>query len=373
MKHRLLIISVCLFLAAPVRAGDNVEEIDSYRPLQSSALLLVPREKGVAQGTGWVADRANRLLVTNHHVAHSSDNVQAIFPVYNTATGRVFASRTYYLTKAPRIRGQVIEWDAKKDLAVVELSSIPDNLPELTLAAQSASAGDAAFAVGNPADDVRVWISAPGKVKQVKPLPIRFESGHELKAQICEIEALAPVAPGVSGGPIVNDKSEIIAVSAAGRPQSNRSLLGIDVSEVRVVLGRAYRNKGTSFIKQKNYDQAIAWCSKAIQVNPADALAFNERGAAYTFQDKFDDAIKDFNACVKLDAKSSKAFRNRGSAFFYKGNYQQAVDDCTQAIKLQPDFALAYKCRAKAYAKLKEDQLAQFDQAKALQLDPLQN
>ena len=56
-------------------------------------------------GSGWLADRERKLVVTNHHVVDGTDAVQVYFPAFENDL--VIPDRTYYLEKVRPVRGRV--------------------------------------------------------------------------------------------------------------------------------------------------------------------------------------------------------------------------------------------------------------------------
>ena len=62
---------------------------------------------------------------------------------------------------------------------------------------------------------------------------------------------------------------------------------------------KAYYNRGIAYANQKKYDLAISDFSKAIELDPKDALAYINRGIAYKAQNKYDQAIADYTVSVR--------------------------------------------------------------------------
>jgi tetratricopeptide (TPR) repeat protein len=183
-----------------------------------------------------------------------------------------------------------------------------------------------------------------------------------------EIKADGLMAPGASGGPVVNNAGELIGVlSAAGAKRGE--LLCVEVGEVRRFLGRVHRAQATQAIRAGDYALAVAHCDRALAVYPDDPLSYNERGAAESFLDRLDDAIADYTQALKLDPKLAVAYRNRGSAYLHQDKWAEAVADCTRALKLDPEYVSAFQVRAKAYRKLGKVEEARADENAAASLE----
>jgi Tfp pilus assembly protein PilF len=118
-------------------------------------------------------------------------------------------------------------------------------------------------------------------------------------------------------------------------------------------------------------EEAIAACSRLINLNPDDAHAYTGRGNAYLAKADYDRAIVDFDQAIKLDPKFALSYYDRGVAYSRKADYDRAIADFDQAILLAPKFSPAYNGRGGAYSVGKHDYdraIADFD--RAIQLNP---
>ncbi|HTA26353.1 MAG TPA: tetratricopeptide repeat protein, partial [Bacteroidia bacterium] len=71
---------------------------------------------------------------------------------------------------------------------------------------------------------------------------------------------------------------------------------------------------------------ALADYSKAIQLNPANAMAYLNRGSLYVDQfNKYDLAIADFNKTLELDPANTDAIVNKGIAYYRKEDFDEAL------------------------------------------------
>jgi tetratricopeptide (TPR) repeat protein len=134
-----------------------------------------------------------------------------------------------------------------------------------------------------------------------------------------------------------------------------------------------YVNLGDTFRIQKNYDEAIANYTKAIDVDPSNRTAFNQRGRIYkTLGDNlkkeknFEEANKNYEKCIadsteyiRIDPTGRNGYNLRGSCYYEKwtnnnreeslANGEKAITDFTDAIARDPKFIEAYQNRADTY------------------------
>lgn len=340
------------------------EKIEPYKPMPSTAIVLT----GASQGSGFLVDRANGLMLTNFHVAQPGQNVQVMFPAWS-ADGMVLARKKYYAENAKRIKGKCVAADPKVDLALLQIESVPPEVPPIKLADVPPRVGEKAHLLGNPGNNDQVWVYGFGKVKSVNKAVMDFGKLRvEAKSVLLTTEDRR-IGPGASGGPVVNDNGELVGVIQSG-PADSREVCCIETSEVRGFLGACYRRQAAAATSQKDYNRAIALCGQAIAINADDAVAYHERANAYSFQTRYDEAVADYSAALKINPTLSRTWRSRGSANYFLGKYDRAVEDCTAAIKLDPKYAQAYLSRSKAQEKLGQTAAAAADRETAVKLDP---
>src|SRR3989338_6791372 len=71
--------------------------------------------------------------------------------------------------------------------------------------------------------------------------------------------------------------------------------------EERLFEASQWFEKGYQHILNKEHDSAIEAYTKAIALDPNDALAYNNRGAAYANKGQYDRAIEDYNKAIALN------------------------------------------------------------------------
>ena len=71
----------------------------------------------------------------------------------------------------------------------------------------------------------------------------------------------------------------------------------------------AYFNRGNTYLATGQYDQAIADYTKALELNPQDALAYNNRGLAYFYlKGEYDKAWEDVSKAQELGFQINPKF-----------------------------------------------------------------
>lgn len=157
-----------------------------------------PQERVVqGAGSGFVWDTQGHI-VTNNHVVDGSDSIQVTF-----SDGTVRSAK-------------LVGADADSDLAVIKVDLPAARLHPIELASSSeVKVGQLAIAIGNPfalENTMTVGIvSAVGRV-----LPVESSGSGQASYTIPDIiQTDAPINPGNSGGVLVDDRGQLIGVTAA--------------------------------------------------------------------------------------------------------------------------------------------------------------
>ena len=74
-----------------------------------------------------------------------------------------------------------------------------------------------------------------GNVRQVYKNSWKFsQSGQQVEARV--VEMTVPINGGDSGGPILNQKGELVGINSAVMTNANQVQMGIDITEIRAFL-----------------------------------------------------------------------------------------------------------------------------------------
>jgi len=128
--------------------------------------------------------------------------------------------------------------------------------------------------------------------------------------------------------------------------------------------------KGLRFLTTQRYDLAIKAFSKAIEVNPRNAVAYCNRGVARFFTGDHELAIADFTRAVEINPIYTEAYCNRGGLWAKKGDHGKAIADYTRALEIHPRYPVAYCGRGIAWANRGKYGKAIADFTMALEINP---
>jgi S1-C subfamily serine protease len=270
------------------------------RTLRSAVWILVPVGGGKARsGSGALIDAGRGLILTNYHVVRDDDRVLVHFPIYTN--GKPVAERKAYSPNRS-VPAKVLAREPRRDLAIIQLERpVPPEAKALKLAKDSPKPGSRVHSIGNPSASGALWVYTEGSVRQVysKKFLSKGRDGEapfEVDARI--VETQSPVNAGDSGGPVVNDKGELVAIVEGHLEDSQARAVSmfIDVSEVRDLLVSKHLSKIT-VAKETEKPKDVQPTSDQEKVKTEeDTTAKKERDAARQLK-----YVKEFVAAGKTD------------------------------------------------------------------------
>jgi tetratricopeptide (TPR) repeat protein len=133
----------------------------------------------------------------------------------------------------------------------------------------------------------------------------------------------------------------------------------------------AYCNRANALSNLGKVNEAISDLSKAIDIDPKNAVAYCGRGTNYRRAGKLNEAISDFSKAIEINPKLFMAYLNRSAAYIRADQPDKAISDCDKAIELNPNSAEAYCNRGAANAISGNMEDAKNDLRMAIQLNPL--
>lgn len=119
------------------------------------------------------------------------------------------------------------------------------------------------------------------------------------------------------------------------------------------------KEKGNDFFKKKEYSSAIESYTKAIELDPTNAILPANRAMALLKQEKYGAAEADCLQALTLDPLYVKAYLRLGSARFELQKFTMAKEDFEKALKLEPQNKTAQKELERIEKELTKDKLVE--------------
>lgn len=221
------------------------------RLLKSTAFVLISDganlNRPVGVGSGVVVHAPRKLLLTNYHVVKESSTATIFFPRYEP-TGEVIARPNDYTDNAEKhgIKAKVVFRDSTKDLALLELASLPANIVAIPLATRPAAIGSKLYSIGASGVEVpnfsgTLWRLSTGETRGRNEQKLTA-GGRTTDAMI--LESQKPVNPGDSGGPTVNEAGALTGLVCMIDRSRAAVSLDIDLIEIEKFLVRYAKEEG---------------------------------------------------------------------------------------------------------------------------------
>ncbi len=227
-----LVLSVLLVVSS---CGTSVANENVYEKAIRSTVYIVGSE---ACGSGVLINAEKRLLITNAHVVGNDSQLTVFFPV--VLQGQIECDGDYYLrhTQEIGIVAKVVAIDQLRDLALLELESVPVSATAIEMG-KSARPGQIVHSIGNPDSSDALWIYTAGYVRANY-----FKKMADNRMQV--VETSSPINPGDSGGPILDDSAMLVGISQSYMTESRLVSNGVDISEIVWFVEKVLRETTTS-------------------------------------------------------------------------------------------------------------------------------
>ncbi|TRY82612.1 hypothetical protein DNTS_032565 [Danionella cerebrum] len=108
-------------------------------------------------------------------------------------------------------------------------------------------------------------------------------------------------------------------------------------SEEQLAEAERLKTDGNDQMKVENYSAAVEFYTKAIQLNPQNAVYYCNRAAANSKLGNYAGAVQDCECAIGIDPSYSKAYGRMGLALASLNKYSEAVSYYKKALELDPD------------------------------------
>ena len=180
------------------------------------SVVLVLTENGFGSGSYIGSNQ----IITNWHVVSDSPKASVVF----------FDSEQGFKATVEKI-------DQARDLALLEIEFIPENLSPLKLGSNDKiHVGDDVHAIGHP--NGFAWTYTKGFVSAIRPdYEWTYEDdANKAKHRATVIQTQTPINPGNSGGPLLSDDGEILGLNTVSALGAQGLNFAVSVDDIRAFL-----------------------------------------------------------------------------------------------------------------------------------------
>ena len=155
----------------------------------------IPR-KSQSMGSGFIYS-SNGYIITNHHVIDDADDIEVEFILND---------------EVQKFNAEIVQVDKTNDLAIIKIFDMNfDGVDELpyNFKTRSSDVGTKVYAFGYP-----MALSIMGKEMKVTDGMISSKTGFD--GNITTYQITAPIQGGNSGGPLFDEKGNLIGINSSG-------------------------------------------------------------------------------------------------------------------------------------------------------------
>jgi len=112
-----------------------------------------------------------------------------------------------------------------------------------------------------------------------------------------------------------------------------------------------YFDRAGHYMRNGNYDKAIAMYKKSIKFNPRDENLHNNLGNIYRVIGLDEEALKEFEKALKINPYLVEVHNNLGIFYIDRGLYDQAIREYMLALEINPNLAGVHNNLGNVYRK----------------------
>ncbi|XP_026272352.1 serine/threonine-protein phosphatase 5 [Frankliniella occidentalis] len=114
-----------------------------------------------------------------------------------------------------------------------------------------------------------------------------------------------------------------------------------EISPEDVAKADKFKEQANGFFKKQAYGEAIDLYTKAIELNPCNAIYYGNRSMAYLRTECFGAALKDATKAIAVDQGYVKGYYRRAESYMSLGKFKLALNDYQAVATVRPNDAEA--------------------------------
>jgi tetratricopeptide (TPR) repeat protein len=356
-------LTLCFTLLLSLTTQADQTLVDLVKKVKAGVVLIETFDKDnkpIGQGSGFFIDNKGRLI-TNHHVIEGA----------YSATIKTSAGKEY------PVQG-IVAKDTEADIVKLVVNLPDADITFLNLSVNMPSEGEDIVVIGNPLG-LESTVST-GIVSAVRDIPAFGKI----------IQITAPISPGSSGSPVINNKGEVIGIATLVITKGQNLNFAVPSDKIITLKETAQSpvfsaltadsndaqllfNKGLKELWQGNWSAALTYFQKATEKNPDYADAWFNLGVAYGELGRWQDEIESYKQAIRIKpdlANEHETHQNLGVAYGKLGRFEDAIEAYKQVIRIKPDDAAAHYDLGVTYAELGRHQDAIEAYKQAIRIKP---
>jgi len=240
---------------------------DIYSDYADSVVYIknIKNNNNLTYGSGFIVNYNGLKVITNWHVIEGNDKLVVYLKPKNFEK---ITNGEYSINKEDRFFAEVINFNKKRDLALLKVSNLPLKVKPVKYGKfKNVKIGETLFAIGHP--EGLLWTFSSGMVSQIRPNYDWKYRGSRHHANVIQVQV--PINPGNSGGPLFNKNKELVGVNTFTAEGENLNF-AVAVDDVLNFLKekpkKIKKTKNNKWIKKK--DKGPTWIKKKKKKKKSD-------------------------------------------------------------------------------------------------------
>ena len=339
------LVFLMVALSGPAQAENDLTElVKSIRPAVVTVVAYDANHNVANVGTGFFISK-DGFVITNHHVLIGKFSADI-----KTADGSTHPINA------------VIAENKATDLIKVSVDIPPDKVHWLAVSAKPPLVAQHVVVVGSPMG-LEQSVS-DGIVSSVREIP-GLGTFYQMSA---------PISPGSSGSPVVNNEGEVVGVATfqllqgqnlnfaisgnsildlkADTPGQSLSEWTFNQSNQKPLMAEELCRKGFSFSIGGQNQKALEYFKLATENDPKSTTAWYGLGYCYAGKNSHTDAIEAYKQAIRTNPENELSHFHLGNYYHKIDRYEEAIETYKQAVVINPEFEAAHFNMGVVYNKL---------------------
>ncbi|MEG4455093.1 tetratricopeptide repeat protein [Microcoleus sp. N9_A1] len=189
---------------------------------------------------------------------------------------------------------------------------------------------------------------------------------HKPAAAVEVGDAIASAAPANNLNNGHSKSAESLTLSVLDSGSSNS---GKPVTSFNSVSAETYIKQAEAYYAQGKFEEAIAECKRAIEIQPNAAFAYKIAGNATQAMGKAEAARYWYAQALEIEPDFAEVYANLGSIYAQQKQWQKSIECYQKAIKIKPNLASPYRNLARVFLQSGQPQAGAECWYEALTLD----
>lgn len=96
-------------------------------------------------------------------------------------------------------------------------------------------------------------------------------------------------------------------------------------------------HKGMDRVKREQFEEALEFFDRVLEMNPENADAWNNKGVALYWMGRPEEALQCYDQSLKADPGNLEALRNRAFVLRAMERFEEAIETYDQIVTIEPE------------------------------------